>query len=116
MKLKEIRIENFRSIKSSSIRFHELTAIVGENNSGKTEILRALNSVFNYNYEKKDFINGVRRYAPRTITKITITLSEVPPKAEYQEMIDDFGEIHIHFTYNYSKSASGRRMYYEKMV
>lgn len=114
MKLKEIRIENFRSIKNSSIRFHELTAIVGENNSGKTAILRALNSVFNFDYEKKDFINGVHRYAPRTITKITITLSEVPQREEYQEMIDDAGDIHIRFTYNYSKSASGRRLYYDK--
>jgi predicted ATP-dependent endonuclease of OLD family len=48
MKLKQAIIENFRSIKNCSIRFHELTAIVGENNSGKTGILRALNSVFNY--------------------------------------------------------------------
>jgi predicted ATPase len=114
MKLKEIKIENFRSIKNSSIRFHELTAIVGENNSGKTAILRALNSVFNFDYEKKDFINGVHRYAPRTITKITITLSETPPKEEYQEMVDDNGDMHIRFTYNYSKSASGRRLYCDK--
>ena len=114
MKLKEIRIENFRSIKNSSIRFHELTAIVGEKKKKKTAILRALNSVFNFDYEKKDFINGVHRYAPRTITKITITLSEVPQREEYQEMIDDAGDIHIRFTYNYSKSASGRRLYYDK--
>lgn len=114
MRLKKIKIENFRSIKNCSICFHELTAIVGENNSGKTGILRALNSVFNYDYEKKDFISGTHRYAPRTITKITIVLSEIPDKVEYKELIDATGEMHIRFTYNYSKSASGRRLYYEK--
>ena len=78
MKLKQAIIENFRSIKNCSIRFHELTAIVGENNSGKTGILRALNSVFNYEFEEQDFQNGAHRYAPRTITKITLIFSELP--------------------------------------
>ena len=34
-------------------------ALVGENNAGKTAILRALNSVFNYEYEKEFFLNYV---------------------------------------------------------
>lgn len=114
MKLRKVDIENFRAIKSSSIRFHELTALVGENNSGKTAILRALNSVFNYEFEEKDFQNGAHRYAPRTITKITLTFCEIPPKDVYRDMVDANGELHIQFTYNYSKSASGRRFFYEK--
>ena len=28
---------------------HDITAIVGENNAGKTAVLRALNSVMNFN-------------------------------------------------------------------
>lgn len=74
MRLKSVEVENFRAIKKCSIRFNELTALVGENNSGKTAILRALNSVFNYEYEENDFINGAHRYAPRTVTKIKVHL------------------------------------------
>lgn len=114
MKLKQAIIENFRSIKNCSIRFHELTAIVGENNSGKTGILRALNSVFNYEFEEQDFQNGAHRYAPRTITKITLIFSELPERSEYGEFIDSAGELHVRFTYNYSKSTPGRRLYIEK--
>ena len=56
MRLKSVEVENFRAIKKCSIRFNELTALVGENNSGKTAILRALNSVFNYEYEENEHI------------------------------------------------------------
>ena len=114
MRLKSITIENFRAIKNCSITFHELTAIVGENNSGKTAILRALDSFFNYENEKCDFQNGAHRYAPRTITKIVVTFSEVPDKDDYSALLDSNGEMRIRFTYNYSKSGTGRRLYYEK--
>ena len=114
MRLKRVVIENFRSIKYCSIDFHEITAVVGENNSGKTAILRALNSFFNYEFEENDFRNGVHRYAPRTITKITIVLSDIPAKEPYQDKTDASGDLHIKFTYNYSKSSSGRRLYFEK--
>ena len=89
MKLKQAIIENFRSIKNCSIRFHELTAIVGENNSGKTGILRALNSVFNYEFEEQDFQNGAHRYAPRTITKITLIFS-----ASWKEVMPNHLSVH----------------------
>ena len=52
MKLAEIEIENFRSIKNCRIRFDEIAAIVGENNAGKSALLRAINSVFNWDEER----------------------------------------------------------------
>lgn len=52
MKINQIHIENFRSIKDATIRLHELTALVGENNSGKTGILRALNCFLTMNLKK----------------------------------------------------------------
>ena len=110
MKLKYVKIENFRAIKNSTIRLHELTAVVGENDSGKTAVLRALNCFFNFEYEEHDFQNGVHQFALRTITKITLVFSEVPDKPEYHEYIDTNGEMHIRFTYNYSKSTPGRRL------
>ena len=52
MKLVSADIENFRSIKKCSIHFNEITAIVGENNAGKSAVLRALNSFFNYEFKR----------------------------------------------------------------
>ena len=48
MTLSEVSIDFFRSIKECRIRFNEITAIIGENNAGKTALLRAINSVFNF--------------------------------------------------------------------
>ena len=42
MKLKEFKIERFRSIGSASLKFHDLTVLVGPNNEGKSNILRAM--------------------------------------------------------------------------
>lgn len=42
LKLKSLYIENFRNIKELEMEFSSLTVIVGENNIGKTTILKAL--------------------------------------------------------------------------
>lgn len=52
MKIKELHIEKFRAILKCDIEFKDIMAIVGENNSGKTTILRALNAFFNFEEEE----------------------------------------------------------------
>jgi len=42
MKLREIRINNFRCLNDISIRFDDTTVFIGENNSGKTALLDAI--------------------------------------------------------------------------
>ncbi|MFC7688678.1 ATP-dependent endonuclease [Paeniroseomonas aquatica] len=42
MRLKRVRINNFRSIRSADIEFGENTVLIGPNNSGKTAILEAI--------------------------------------------------------------------------
>lgn len=59
MRLSEVSIENYRSICTCKIRFRELTALVGENNAGKTAILRALNSFFNFE-KRHDTLTTIR--------------------------------------------------------
>ena len=78
MKLTEIRIDNFRSIKECHLYLDELTAVIGENNAGKTALLRALNSVFNWEYEQAYFLNNAHQYAVRTTTKILLTFKAAP--------------------------------------
>lgn len=109
MKIKTISIENFRSIKNASISLNEITALVGENNAGKTAILRALNSVFNFADEREFFLNTMHRYWKKTITKITIIFEEVPDKDIYKDkMVDNV--LQLRFQYSYSKSRNGRTL------
>ncbi len=52
MKINYVEIEKFRSIKKASFYLNNITAVVGENNAGKTAILRALNAVLNFQQEQ----------------------------------------------------------------
>ncbi len=47
MQVSKIKIENFRSIKSEVIEFESLTLLVGSNDHGKSNILRAVDAFFN---------------------------------------------------------------------
>jgi len=49
MYIKEIRISNFRNFKEASIPFHEgVNVIIGHNNTGKSNLLRAMGLVLGY--------------------------------------------------------------------
>ena len=113
MKLKQIDIENFRSIKSCTIKLNEITAIVGENNSGKTAILKAINSFFNFEEEEADFDNAVHRYAPSTITRIRLTFSDLPDKPLYNRANETGDDYNVLFMYSYSKTKKGRKLFCE---
>jgi predicted ATP-dependent endonuclease of OLD family len=45
--IEHVKLSNFRSIESISIEARELTAFIGTNGSGKSNVLRALNLFFN---------------------------------------------------------------------
>ncbi|OWP56898.1 MAG: hypothetical protein B2I17_03335 [Thermoplasmatales archaeon B_DKE] len=45
-----VHIENFRSIKNVDLKFHQLNAIIGPNNAGKSNILKALSIVLGETY------------------------------------------------------------------
>lgn len=49
MKLKQLRIQNFRSFVDETIQFDDYTCLVGPNSSGKSNILSALNVFFRNN-------------------------------------------------------------------
>ena len=46
MKIKQVQICNFRSIKNLDFDFKDFTVLLGANNSGKSNILKALNFFF----------------------------------------------------------------------
>lgn len=110
MKIKSIHIDKFRSIKKCEIYLNEINAIVGENNSGKTSILRALNSFFNYSEEKDYFIDNTHRYSIRANTKIEIAFTNISDLPIYQDKLIN-NELIVGMRYIYSSNK--RSVYYK---
>lgn len=103
MRITEVKIEKFRSIKDASFRLNDITAIVGENNAGKTAILRAINAVLNFEYESLSFINRNHQYASRNNTYITLTFEDAPEKELYSNKTID-QRLTIRFSYKYREN------------
>jgi predicted ATP-dependent endonuclease of OLD family len=72
MNLTYVEIKKFRSIEYCKISLNNINAIVGQNNSGKSAIIRALNCFFNYQKEEANFITGKHQYTVSSQPKIEI--------------------------------------------
>lgn len=101
MRIKNVLIKNFRSIKNGEFAIDNIAALVGENNSGKTSVLRALNAVFNYLDEEPCFRNESHRYSSRANTHIKITLVDEYNSLGKKSFFEN-GEIIIEFLYKYN--------------
>lgn len=100
MKIKDIQISKFRSVESGKFHFNQVTAIVGQNNSGKSALMRALNSFFNPNIEIHYFIGGTNLYSTkRAVPRITIDFELIPNKAIYNPFSNN-GEICVKQEFN----------------
>lgn len=105
MKIRTVEIKKFRSIEYAEVRFDEITAIVGENNSGKSAIIQALSTFFNYSdIETKKFNDGTHSYTPKSKAIITITFGDVPQQKGYEDYTCD-GLLTIQF----SHTKNGKR-------
>ena len=100
MYISELSIENFRSFdENTTVHFNEGTnVIIGQNNAGKTTIIKALDFLFNNKSSKKLSINDFNRNSDTTIErlvadppKITISakLLEAKKKEESEETYSD---------------------------
>ncbi|BCB02139.1 ATP-dependent nuclease [Bacillus sp. KH172YL63] len=111
MKLVRINIKNFRSINSCSVQNGKITALVGENNSGKSAILRALNAFFNYEEEELNFINGVHQYSNKSLVRIELTFEDTPNTELYQDKKHN-EELILRMTYSFTTKK--RTLHYKK--
>lgn len=79
----------------------DITAVVGENNAGKTAVLRALNAVLNFRYEEECFLKKQHQYATRNNTYITIEFCDTPLKELYEGKTVE-QRLTIKFSFSYS--------------
>lgn len=86
MKISKIELKKFRSIGKCLIELNDLNAIVGQNNSGKSAIIRALNCFFNFKDEEVNFIQGKHHYNPSSTPVIALTFIDIDSEfGEYAE-------------------------------
>lgn len=89
----------------------KVLALVGENNSGKSIILRALNAFFNYDDEKSSFLAGRHQYSNRANSRIELTFHNIPEKDIYSNKLSGT-ELIIRMTY--SNKSKKRSFYYKQ--
>lgn len=82
MKLSDVKIENFRGIRSLELPLDDLTVLIGENNTGKSTVLEAIRLVLtrsfgsrrNVRFTEYDFHLSCAEATPQTAEPISITL------------------------------------------
>lgn len=105
MKISKIELKKFRSIEKCVIELNDLNAIFGQNNSGKSAIIRALNCFFNFKEEEVNFIQGKHHYNSSSTPVITLTFTD------FDVEFNDYSEnsaLQIQQTY---KSSSRKVIY-----
>lgn len=95
LRIKHIRIKNFRSIVDLSIDTDKMNILVGLNDAGKSNILKALNLFFNGETEPGcafDFETDYSKYAPtrkKKAKEITISIVfAIPERYSYHEDVE----------------------------
>jgi len=98
IKLESVRIKNFRNINDLDLKFSDFNVLVGENNVGKTNILRAIYKILNMNesprsikFSEEDFYvdtNTHKRAVKLTIQINFVELDEINEVAFVSAGID----------------------------
>jgi predicted ATP-dependent endonuclease of OLD family len=84
MYISQIRIKNYRNFIDNTFQFNPgMNVIIGHNNSGKTNVIRALQLVFDRDYKNKPKIEDFNRN--------NIDFS-TPPKIEISVYIDEYND------------------------
>lgn len=86
VRITRLKIDKFRAIGSAEIELGDTVALVGQNGSGKSSILRALNAFFNFDEEKADFGNGNHAYSRTMQSVIEVTIEGLAADAALPRM------------------------------
>ena len=95
MKIFKVEISKFRSIDKGEFHLKNLNAIVGQNNSGKSGVMRALNSFFNPNLELESYNDGTNLYSTSfSVPRIIISFNKISQDSIFtQFLINDLIKI-----------------------
>ncbi len=110
MRIKSIRVQNFRSVRDETLPCEPLTALVGPNGSGKSSFLRALDMFYtlNANYTENDFFN--RDTSQDIIITVTFTDLMTEEKKRFQRYLE--GEnLTVSKIISWPQSKVGQRYY-----
>ena len=86
--------------------FSDINAVVGQNNSGKSAVIRALNAFFNPENEEQSYIQGKHAYTSKSTPKIKVTFESL---GEIFQPYKDGDVLEVQQTY----SSSNRRISYK---
>jgi predicted ATP-dependent endonuclease of OLD family len=94
MQLSRVVIKHFRSIQQCSVHIENLTAFVGENNSGKSAFLRALNLFFNWEDERSDALADRHQYSSHSNIQIEVVFTNIPADPDIARYKNN-NELHL---------------------
>ncbi len=95
MYISGINIKNYRNFKDLNVEFnHGLNVIIGHNNSGKTNLIKALQLVLNRNFKEKpsidDFCKKINDYAIPPSIEISLFIKEHEDKPDDKNVVYDW--------------------------
>ena len=101
MKIFDISIKNFRGIKSlTNLKVGEINSFVGKNDSGKSNILKALDLFFNEKFNANDVFKGIGNDEKTEITIRFDTQQQINPLA-----LDADGKIQLIKTFSFTNAG-----------
>jgi putative ATP-dependent endonuclease of OLD family len=102
LKLKTIRIEKFRGIRNAEISVGTELALVGQNGSGKSSILRALNAFFNFPDERESFETSRHTFLKTSTSLIYLEFTDTPNQCMLPRSTAGGSEVRIRLKYRRS--------------
>lgn len=101
MKIYDISITNFRGIKSlQNLKVGDINSFVGKNDSGKSNILKALDAFFNEKFTSNDVFKGIAENEKTEITIRFETSETINPLA-----LDAEGKIKLKKVFTFSSAG-----------
>ena len=88
IKLEKVKIKNYKSLKDVSFSIKDNLVLVGKNNSGKTNILEALNLAFNYDSISENDVYNSKVKLNSLDTVVSIELLFVPINEKGERVIE----------------------------
>lgn len=94
MYIKEVTIRNFRNFKNITIPLNKFTILIGENDIGKSNLIKAIRLVLNNNtFEYSSRILGITDFNNKKMQEFKLTINE--KKEEVKKAIEDHDEKYI---------------------